>query len=68
LDSALENYHLALQLRPEFPEAREYLGEAYLQAALREIQILGTYGAKGREGRRDLIAAFKKAFAQLPPQ
>ena len=65
IDEALENYHHALELRPEFPEAREYLGEAYIQAALREIEILGSYGSEAEEPREELIEAFKKAAAGL---
>ncbi|HEY1406033.1 MAG TPA: tetratricopeptide repeat protein [Spirochaetota bacterium] len=61
IDEALDNYKRALRIRPEFPEAREYLGEAYVQAALREIDILKTYGDKGAESRRDLIKALKDA-------
>jgi tetratricopeptide (TPR) repeat protein len=65
LDQALENYHRALELRPDFPQAREYLGEAYLQAALREIETLRGYGDDGREAMRQLVDAFHAASAQL---
>lgn len=61
IDEALENYKKALRLRPDFPEAREYLGEAYIQAALREIDKLKSYGKKGEEQREDLIKALKEA-------
>ncbi|MDD5691764.1 MAG: tetratricopeptide repeat protein, partial [Candidatus Omnitrophica bacterium] len=40
IDESLETYKKALELRPRFPEAREYLGEAYIKAALREIKTL----------------------------
>ena len=39
-DEALESYRKALKLRPQFPEAREYLGEVYIQASLEQIDIL----------------------------
>src|SRR5580704_9363078 len=45
IDESIANYNKALQLRPRFPEAREYLGEAYIQAALREVEILKSYGS-----------------------
>ena len=64
-DEAIVNYHKALALRARFPEAREYLGEAYLQAALEQLRILKTYGADGEEGREELIEAFKEAAATL---
>lgn len=65
LDEALVNYHRALELRPDFPQAREYLGEAYLQAALREVEKLRGYGDAGQEQMRQLIDAFHAAAAQL---
>src|SRR5690242_9929715 len=36
IDEALANYKKAVGLRPRFREAHEYLGEACIQAALRE--------------------------------
>jgi Flp pilus assembly protein TadD len=65
LDQAIETYHAALKLRPDFPEAREYLGEAYVQAALREIETLKSYGEAGKEEREDLEEALKEAAASL---
>jgi len=65
LDAALANYHRALELRPRFPEAREYLGEAYLQLALRELDTLRKYGDDGKDARKQLIAAVHTAAAEL---
>ena len=65
IDEALEDYKKALILKPKFPEAREYLGEAYIQAALREIGILKGYGSEGAENLEDLTRAFKDASAGL---
>jgi tetratricopeptide (TPR) repeat protein len=65
LDEAFDYYRQALQIKPQFPEAREYLGEAHLQAALREIQTLKSYGASGGENLQDLTKAFKSAAASL---
>lgn len=65
LDEALANYRRALELRPKFPEAREYLGEAYLQAALREAETLRAYGDSGAEALRQLADAFQEALSQL---
>ena len=65
LDEAFDYYRQALEIKPQFPEAREYLGEAHLQAALREIQTLKTYGASGREDLQDLTKAIKSAAASL---
>ena len=65
IDESLENYKKAIALQPKFPEAREYLGEAYIQAALREIKTLKDYGSEGAESREDLTKAFKEAAANL---
>jgi Tfp pilus assembly protein PilF len=65
IDEALENYKKALEIKPRFPEAREYLGEAYIQAALREVQILKGYGSEGDDSLDDLTKAFKDAANSL---
>ncbi len=65
IDEALENYWKALKIKPDFPEAREYLGEAYIQAALKEIEILKGYGKSGDEQRDDLIKALQDAAANV---
>ncbi|MDD5108216.1 MAG: tetratricopeptide repeat protein [Candidatus Omnitrophica bacterium] len=65
IDESLENYKKALELRPNFPEAREYLGEAYIQAALREIKTLQSYGGEAGENFENLTKAFKDAAAGL---
>lgn len=64
IDDAVENYKKALRLRPTFPEAREYLGEAYVEAALREIKTLRGYGNEAAEELEDLVKALKDAAAQ----
>lgn len=65
IEESLENYKQALKLRPRFPEAREYLGETYIQAALREIETLKSYGAEATEQSEDLVNEFKKAAEAL---
>jgi tetratricopeptide (TPR) repeat protein len=65
LDDALVNYGKALKLRSRFPEAREYRGEAYVQAALREIKILRSYGPSAEHELKDLIETFKDAAKTL---
>ena len=65
LNEAITDYWIALKLKPRFPEAREYMGEAYIQAALKEIDTLKSYGEEGDEQREDLIKAFKDAAAKL---
>lgn len=65
LNEAIEDYWTALKLRPRFPEAREYMGEAYIQAALKEIETLKSYGKDGEEQRETLVKAFKDAAAKL---
>ncbi len=67
MNEAIDDYWKALAIRPRFPEAREYMGEAYIQATLKEIDTLGSYGAEGAEARADLVKAFRKAAESLPP-
>ena len=66
LDRAIDTYKQALALRPQFPQAREYLGEAYLQAALRELQTLGGYGPEAELHRAQLTKALQDAAAAAP--
>jgi predicted Zn-dependent protease len=61
IDAALENYKRALSIKPKFPEAREYLAEAYLQAALREASTLRGYGGSGEDELETLVNAFQEA-------
>ena len=65
INEAIDDYWKALKIRPRFPEAREYMGEAYIQATLKEIETLKSYGKDGEEAREDLIKAFKAAAAGL---
>jgi Flp pilus assembly protein TadD len=67
LDESFANYGKALKLQPKFPEAREYLGEAHLQAVMREIETLKSYGPDGKEELEDLAKALKDAAASVKP-
>lgn len=62
IDQAIIMYHKALKIKPNFPQAREYLGEAYLQAALKELQQLKKYGSRANNEYQDL----KKAIKEIP--
>ena len=61
IDESLANYKKALELRPNFPEAHEYLGEAYIQAALREVETLKNYGNDGKE---ELVVGLVNNYVQ----
>ncbi len=65
IDDSLANYKKALDLRPNFPQAREYLGEAYLQAALAQIDTLKGYGTTGKDESDKLTKSIKDAAAKL---
>jgi tetratricopeptide (TPR) repeat protein len=64
-EGAFENYNKALAIKPKFPEAREYLAEAHLQAALREMQTLAGYGSSGEDEVAKLADAFQEAASQV---
>ena len=65
IDESIANYKKALELRARFPEAHEYLGEAYVQAALREVETLKNYGNDGKEELEDLSEDIKEAAQKL---
>ena len=65
VDEALDNYERALKLRPKFPQAREYRGEAYLQAAMAEADLLKSYGKDGDEDLKKLVDAFQEAASKM---
>lgn len=64
IDTAIDNYRKALAIRPKFPQAREYLAEAFLQAALREAETLHGYGGDGEEELGTLVEAFQQASSR----
>jgi Flp pilus assembly protein TadD len=66
LDRAIETYQKALAIRPRFPQAREYLAEAYLQASLRELETLKSYGSEAEDESAELIRALQDAANGLP--
>ena len=61
IDEAIVNYKKALEIKPNFPEAHEYLGKAYVDAALKEAQTLKGNGAQGQENLEDLTKYIKEA-------
>ncbi len=63
LKAAFSYYGRALELRPTFPEAREYLGEAHIDAALRQLALLRSYGEDGKQAHASLLDALKRAAA-----
>ena len=63
LKAAFSYYGRALELRPPFPEAREYLGEAHIDAALRQLALLRSYGEDGKQAHASLLDALKRAAA-----
>jgi len=65
IDESIANYKKALELRPKFPEAHEYLGEAYMQAAMREVETLKNYGNDGKEELEDLSGDIKEETQKL---
>ena len=68
LEDAFENYEKALGERPKFPQAREYLGEAHIQAALLQVEILRGYGAEGQKELGELTAALQRAAQTMTPE
>jgi tetratricopeptide (TPR) repeat protein len=65
LEEAFENYEKALALKPSFPQAREYLGEAHIQAALLQVEALRQAGPAGAKELEMLVGAFERAATTL---
>jgi tetratricopeptide (TPR) repeat protein len=65
LDDAFETYEKTLAMKPDFAQAREYLGEAHVQAVLLQIDVLRGYGEKGKEQHDALVAALQEAAKTL---
>lgn len=65
LDAAFQHYALALEYREQFPQAREYLAEAHIQAALAQAQVLESYGEQGGAELAQVIKAFEAATESL---
>lgn len=63
LEDAFENYRKAIAERPMFPQAREYLAEAHLQALLLQVDVLRDYGADGRKELDQIVSALRNAAA-----
>ena len=65
LDDAFETYAKVLEMKPDYAPAREYLGEAHLQAALLQLDVLRGYGDTGKKQADALTAAFEEAAKSL---
>lgn len=65
MDAALEDYWKALRIKPDFPEAREHMGETYLLVLLEQIEKLKNYGPSGKEQLDSLTKAFQDAAEKL---
>lgn len=65
LEDAFETYEKVLGMQPNFPQAREYLGEAHLQALLLQIDALRAYGDEGKKEYDLLVAALQEAAQTL---
>lgn len=65
LKEAFANYEKALELKPRFPQAREYLGEAHLQGMMAQLKELKSYGPEGEKELALLVAALRAATAEV---
>jgi tetratricopeptide (TPR) repeat protein len=61
LDAAFATYARALEAREHFPQARQYLGEAHVHAAMEQILMLKSYGAEGEAHLATLVDALTSA-------
>lgn len=64
-EEAIDNYRKALKLKPIFPKGRELLGEAYIRAAVREMDVLQSYGVQGQDQLQNLNLYFTNTYENL---
>lgn len=62
---AIALYHRALERRKDFPQARAYLAEAHVAAALAQYDALRKQGKKGAAHAADVEATIKHAASTL---
>lgn len=65
IEDAFEFYQKALRLKPDFPQAREYLAEAHLDMAAKQIELLKSYGGEGKKELDKLGEALKRLSREL---
>lgn len=65
LDDAFETYSKVLSMKPDFAQAREYVGEAHIQAVLLQLDVLRGYGERGKAEHDALVAALQEAAKTL---
>ncbi len=65
LDGAFQAYGNALKLRPDFPEARAYLAEAHIEAAIHQAEVLRGYGEGGASALLEVAQALRRAAASV---
>lgn len=64
MDEAIANYHRALDLRPHFPEAIQYLSETYVEVGEEQIE---SFRKSGNTAKVDeAIANYRRALALTP--
>ncbi len=64
-DEAIDNYRKALKIKPVFPKGRELLGEAYIRAAVQEMDTLKSYGTSGQDQLQQLNLYFTNTYENL---
>ncbi|MDD5491488.1 MAG: tetratricopeptide repeat protein [bacterium] len=64
-DDAIANLQAALKIQPRSAKARQYLGEAYIRAAVQEMDILNSYGEDGQDQLQDLGVYFTTTYENL---
>ncbi|MDD5259496.1 MAG: tetratricopeptide repeat protein [bacterium] len=64
-NDAIINLKAVLKSQPNSAKARQYLGEAYIRAAVQEMDILNSYGDKGQDQLQNLGRYFITTYEQL---
>lgn len=64
-DEAIASLKAALKTQPRSAKARQYLGEAYIRAAVQEMDILHSYGDAGQDQLQKLGVYFTTTYEKL---
>jgi len=64
-DDAIASLKAALKIQPRSAKAREFLGEAYIRAAVQEMDVLNSYGDGGQDQLQKLNKYFTITYENL---
>lgn len=65
IKKSIDFYYRALSVNPDFPQAREYLGETLLLGAIKQLDELKKKGDSSQSEYQQLLDSFQKRYDEL---